>query len=244
MGNPKYTDKERKEIKRLYDMEYRRVNREKRNAQATEWRLNNKNKTKEYNKTLYDSRTPEEMETEKSRLKLYRETNQEHITETHKKWVTNNKDKIRVIEKKYRDNNKEKISEGGRIYRANNLVKLNNYRKVRRRNEPLYRLKHNIRCLIRQSLSGKGLRKNSLSEQILGCTYSEFKTHLESQWEAWMNWDNYGLYDGELNYGWDIDHIIPMVSALTEDEAIRLNNYTNLQPLCSYTNRHIKRDLY
>ena len=33
-----------------------------------------------------------------------------------------------------------------------------------------------------------------------------------------MNWENYGLYNGELNYGWDIDHIIPISSAKTEEE--------------------------
>lgn len=241
MGNQKYTDEERKEIKRLYDIEYRKVNREKRNAQTAEWRLNNKYKVKEYNKTLYYNRTPEEIEAERNRLKLYRETNREHVTEEYKKWVANNKDKIRLIEKRYRDNNKEKISDIGRTYRANNLAKLNDYRKVRRRNEPLYRLKHNIRCLIRQSLSGKGLRKDSLSEQILGCTYEEFKIHLEAQFEPWMNWDNYGLYNGEYGYGWDI---IPMASALTKDEIIRLNYYTNLQPLCSHINRNVKRDSY
>ena len=57
-----------------------------------------------------------------------------------------------------------------------------------------------------------------------------------------MTWENWGKYNGELNYGWDIDHIIPLSSAKTEDDIIRLNHYTNLQPLCSYTNRHIKRD--
>ena len=56
-----------------------------------------------------------------------------------------------------------------------------------------------------------------------------------------MNWENYGLYiSKKLNYGWDIDHIIPLNVAKTEDEIIILNHYTNLQPLCSYTNRNIK----
>ena len=27
-------------------------------------------------------------------------------------------------------------------------------------------------------------------------------------------------------------------------DLIKLNHYTNLQPLCSYINRHIKRNLY
>ena len=54
---------------------------------------------------------------------------------------------------------------------------------------------------------------------------------------------NRGLYNGELNYGWDIDHIIPISSAITEEDIIRLNHYTNLQPLCAYINRVIKKDL-
>ena len=56
-----------------------------------------------------------------------------------------------------------------------------------------------------------------------------------------MNWNNRGLYNGELNYGWDIDHIIPLDSAINEIELLRLNHYSNLQPLCSKVNRDIKK---
>mgnify|MGYP000907082163 FL=1 len=75
-----------------------------------------------------------------------------------------------------------------------------------------------------------------------GCTFEEFKLYMESKFEPWMNWDNHGLYNGELNYGWDIDHIIPISSATSQQEILKLNHYTNLQPLCSYTNRYIKKD--
>jgi len=54
--------------------------------------------------------------------------------------------------------------------------------------------------------------------------------------------ENRGLYNGEFNYVWDIDHIIPLSSAETEDDVIRLNHYSNLQPLCSKVNRDIKMD--
>ena len=57
-----------------------------------------------------------------------------------------------------------------------------------------------------------------------------------------MIWENKGLYNGEFNFGWDIDHIIPLSSAKTEKDIIRLNHYTNLQPLCSKINRDIKKD--
>ena len=57
-----------------------------------------------------------------------------------------------------------------------------------------------------------------------------------------MTWENRGLYNGELYYGWDIDHKIPLSSATTEDDVIKLNHFTNLQPLCSKINRDIKKD--
>jgi hypothetical protein len=58
-----------------------------------------------------------------------------------------------------------------------------------------------------------------------------------------MTWENRGLYNGELNYGWDIDHIIPLDTAETIQDIIRLNHYTNLQPLCSKVNRDIKKNI-
>ena len=162
-----------------------------------------------------------------------------------------NNDKIKNIAKKYRKNNKEKIKDGEKEYRENNKEKINSYRKERRKNDVLYRITSNVRSLIRQSFKNKGYRKNTLSEKILGCSFDDFRKHLESLWShpknlddngnVWMNWENYGLYiSKKLNYGWDIDHIIPLNVAKTEDEIIILNHYTNLQPLCSYTNRNIK----
>ena len=61
-----------------------------------------------------------------------------------------------------------------------------------------------------------------------------------------MNWNNHGSVNGKRPTGvkqcWDIDHAIPLSRVETEDEIIKLNHYTNLQPLCSYTNRWIKRN--
>ncbi len=59
-----------------------------------------------------------------------------------------------------------------------------------------------------------------------------------------MTWVNYGRYNGELDFGWDIDHIIPISSATTEEEVLKLNHYKNLQPMCSKMNRDIKKNKY
>jgi|LakMenEpi03Aug12_release.lakeMendotaPanAssembly.Ray.scaffolds.fasta_scaffold146267_5 hypothetical protein len=75
---------------------------------------------------------------------------------------------------------------------------------------------------------------------FFGIENYSFKLYLESKFEPWMSWDNYGKYNGKLCYGWDIDHIVPLSSANTEEEIIKLSHYTNLQPLCSKINRYYK----
>ena len=84
--------------------------------------------------------------------------------------------------------------------------------------------------------------KNNKSIDILGCTFYEFKLYLESKFENWMTYDNYGLYNGSYNFGWDIDHIIPISNASNIEEIYKLNHYTNLQPLDSKINRDIKKN--
>ena len=100
------------------------------------------------------------------------------------------------------------------------------------------------RTLIGNSFNRNCYKKNSKTEQIIGCTFEKFKIHLESKFEPWMTWKNRGRYNGELNYGWDIDHIIPTCSAKNEEDITRLNHFTNLQPLCGYINRNIKKDKF
>lgn len=155
--------------------------------------------------------------------KVKYEKNKEHILERRKLHYQKNKEKIKL----YLIKNKEKVKKRVKEYKRN-----------RRLNDPLYRLKSNISRRIRRCLNKKSNKTNN----ILGCSPSEFRLYLESKFESWMNWDNYGLYNGELNYGWDIDHIIPLSSQFTEEDIIKLNHYTNLRPLCSKVNRDIKKD--
>jgi len=108
--------------------------------------------------------------------------------------------------------------------------------------DPLFKLSRGLPKLIRISIKRCGYSKKSKTYTILGCTYEHLKTHIENRFESWMSWDNWGKYNGTFQYGWDIDHIIPISTAQSEDEIIRLNHYTNLQPLDGYVNRYIKKN--
>jgi len=150
---------------------------------------------------------------------------------------------------KYYENHEEEL-EKSRLWKKRNPEKVVEYRrgymsgyeKKRMENDPLYNVSRTVRNLIKCSIYHKGFTKNSRTFEILGCSYEDFKLHIESHWEDWMNWDNYGLYNGKENCGWEYDHIIPVSSAKCEEDIYKLNHYSNIQPLCSYVNRCVKRN--
>lgn len=190
--------------------------------------------------------TPDEKkEYRKQYMKIYREQNKEKTKTYMKEYYEENKDTLKENKKEYYKKNKNNILNKHKSYQKTNKEKINKrkniYRKDKREFDSLYNLKHCIRGLINISFKEKGFKKNSKTVMILGCTFIEFKQHIENQFQPWMNWENKGLYNGTEGYGWDIDHIIPISSAKTEDEVIKLNHYTNLRPLCSKINRYVKR---
>ena len=159
-----------------------------------------------------------------------------YLKEYHKTYKRKDKDYYKNYDKG------EERAEYIKTWRKNNKSYNNEYRKKRNQTDPLFKLKGLIRSRINDAMKSKGFKKFTKTHLILGCTYEALKAYLEAKFEPWMSWDNYGKYkQGTANFGWDIDHIIPQSSAQTEDDVIRLNHYTNLQPLCSYINRDIKK---
>jgi hypothetical protein len=201
---------------------YYEINKEKINEQNKEYRYKNKDNIKEYNKE-------------------YQKNNKTKILKKRKEWELNNKGKILKQQKDWRMVNSDKIKDYQVIYIKENKDKINEYYRIKHNTDPLTRLKKNIRNRIRQSFKVINVHKNNKTTLILGCSFEEFKEHIESQFEDWMNWDNHGLYNGDFNYGWDVDHRIPLSTAVNEDGVIKLNHFTNLRPLCSKVNRDIKR---
>ncbi len=148
--------------------------------------------------------------------KQYRQKNKKNIIITSKNWYKKTKEE----RKKHK----------------------NEYYKNRIKNDCLFALKESIKRNIRMSFVRKKISKNNKTYEILGCTFEDFKKHIESQFQSWMNWENKGKYNGEFNFGWDLDHIIPISSANTEEDIKKLNYYKNFQHLCSKINRDIKKN--
>ena len=107
--------------------------------------------------------------------------------------------------------------------------------------DPLYKIRIAYSRRLNKCIKRFNIKDTKFLDK-LGCTLEVLKLHIESKFENWMNWRNYGLYNGQLNYGWDIDHIVPISNACSEEEFFKLFHYTNLQPLCSRVNRDIKKD--
>lgn len=100
--------------------------------------------------------------------------------------------------------------------------------KLRKRSDPLYRLKVRLAKQIRAAFKKCGYTKRSSCGQLLGADFASVKTHLETLFQPGMNWENRGA--------WHIDHVIPLASAKSEARLIELFNYKNLQPLWARDN--------
>lgn len=206
------------------------------------------------NKSKSDGLSTECKECSRKNNNAYRINHKEELNKKHreywKDYSIENKTKLLKKSKDYYSNNKEKEKLRNAKYYKNNKKKVKirhkkyheTYQKNRSKKDVLFKMSQNIRNLIRNSINTTGAKKKTKTSQILGCSFADFKTYLESKFEPWMNWENHGKYNGEPNYGWDLDHIIPSASANSEEEIIKLNHHTNFQPLCSYINRYIKRN--
>lgn len=152
--------------------------------------------------------------------------------ESSKIYYAVNKDKVKEYQKKHYELNKENYIKRAKVWRDNNkersnlLVNVRN--KIRKKEDVLFKLKTKLKTDIYISLKRK--KKSKTLEQIIGLSLTEYKKHIENQFEDWMSWDNWGLHT------WHIDHIIPLSSAKTEEEVYLLWNYTNLRPLSANEN--------
>jgi hypothetical protein len=139
--------------------------------------------------------------------------------ERKKVWYLLNKDKEKANIKAYRLKNKHKLSKT-----------INAWYLHKRQTDNLFKLKCNIRSAVRSAFLKHGYVKNSKTIEIVGCSLVELSKHLIQTAKQ-----NYGKHFPKRPY--EIDHIVPVSSANTEEELIKLNHYTNLQLLYPLDNK-------
>lgn len=102
------------------------------------------------------------------------------------------------------------------------------YERYRYNTDPTYKLRKLLRNRFKMALR-KDAKKSSILA-LIGCSITELKEYLASQFQEGMTWKNHGK--------WHIDHIIPLASAKSYQELERLCHHTNLQPLWATDNQH------
>ena len=129
----------------------------------------------------------------------------------------------------HQDRIKEKKKSANKAYREKNQIKLRDYDKEykhRRRNEDyIFKLVCQTRTAIYKSFARNGHVKADRCEKITGLPQDELIKYLIGTYKQ-----NYGHeWNGTENV--HIDHIVPISTAKTEEDVMRLCNYTNLQLL-------------
>ena len=160
--------------------------------------------------------------------------------------------------KRYRQEAKEKINDYNRVYiaeqrkdeefrkkgnamsrdyykRNKNSInaRANKYIKQRRLEDECFRIKQNVSNMIKNCLK----KQNTFGLHIwhyLYYTPQQLKENIESKWESWMTWENFGKASLEKRT-WQIDHIIPQSKLLFDSfehpNFLKCWSLENLRPL-------------
>ena len=157
-------------------------------------------------------------------------------------WVTwESAIKIKNGIKRRHQSNKPKVNEKQKIWRLKNLDKIkkqqssssqkkrrNAHRRKKIKTNPIFAMAIRVRKRTQHSIKRFKNQRKCKTQKMLGCDWSHLKIHLESKFTDGMSWENRSM--------WHIDHIIPLASAKSIEEVVKLCHYTNLQPLWAADN--------
>ena len=185
------------------------------------------NENPELFKSKVKARRNKDIEASRKKEAEDRAAHPEKYQKWSKKWYENNKAKVAAWGKAYAEKNRDKINAFGAKWRKANLAKVNKWRaenaRKRRANDHLFALCQRARGRIANAFRQNGFTKTSTTFEMIGCDWPTLSAHIESLFSEGMNFQNRNL--------WHIDHIIPLASAKTKEEVIKLCHYKNLQPL-------------
>jgi len=196
--------------------------------------LKNKEEIKKYKQEYYKKNKEEISEKNKE----YHQRNKKAISEYKKQWVKDNKDRLSKKRKILYQKNKEVIKKNRKNYpscsREYRRKYENEYRKNRRKQDLSLRVRQSVSSQIRFHIKKNGGSKSASILKKLPYTIQELRDYLESKFDKWMTWENYGPYRADKRT-WQIDHITPQ-SKLPYDSMDHLNfkicwALKNLRPL-------------
>lgn len=171
--------------------------------------------------------------------KEYRLKNREKQINYMKEYYKKNKEELLQKNKTYRENHKEEKKLNDKFYRENHKKERNERELIRKNQDPVYKLKCNLRGMIKNSFRRRGFKKKQKGEEIYGCSINKLIEHLIKTYE-----NNYNeKWDWKYLKNVHVDHVIPLASANTEEEVIKLCHYTNLQLLKAEDNLNKKDKL-
>lgn len=184
---------------------------------------------KEYMKQYRQENKERILENKRKYMKEYYAKNKDKIAEYQKVYYRENSEKVRDRVRNWKEENKTEVDAYNKRYRAEHSKEHSAYIKRRREEDARYKLICAVRNMLNNAFNKRTkVGKNKQAEDLLGCSLEFFIEHLQCQFEEGMTLENHGE--------WHIDHIIPLSSATTEEEIIKLNHYTNLQPLWAKEN--------
>jgi len=151
------------------------------------------------------------LETIRAREKAYYYRNREDILNKY------DPEKKKIVNRELYIKNRDKILQNKKEYKKNNFEKIKQYqtryKRERYAKDVCYRLRMIFSSRIRQDIRNK--RGVSYLSK-LPYSIKDLKLHLESQFESWMMWNNFGSYnpktwddDNPNTWVWNIDHIVP-----------------------------------
>lgn len=163
----------------------------------------------------------------------------------------NKRQEVCIRMKQYRINNSKNLQQKCLEWRKNNPEKaraIDIRKRKKRAQNPVIRIRSNVSRAIGLALNRKGASKagNSIMN-FLPYSLKQLKEHLESMFEPWMTWQNYGMYiaskwsdNDSKTWTWQIDHIIPQsetpYDSMEHPNFIKCWQLSNIRPLSSKNN--------
>lgn len=168
-----------------------------------------------------------------TRNKSWAASNKEKVASIKREWKVRNPGKVREQANGRRAENADYVNARQREWREKNSdavkEKARQYMRIKYQANLLYQLNAKVRSAIHKGMRSVNKSKRYRSIEALGCSFDFFVSHIERQFASGMQWEKMGT---EIH----IDHIVPLATAQTEEDVIRLNHHTNLRPMWAKDN--------